>query len=422
MPGTLEHMSEQLIGVDPIVALSDEQLLDALRDHERIDRIRDYQRHALVAEAQARNLGGRHGCRSTANFLCQLLRISYGEARARVVAAENLGPRRALTGEPLAPVFPVAATAQADGAISAVHAKIVIDTVDKIPPALRAEWEDAVETQLVTAARNLDPRRLGQLADRLLAHVDPDGTLENTETRHTHRRIEFHRRVDGSGFGSFEADLELAELLATVLAALGAPVPGPDGTRDPRTSGQRHHDALRDALHAALRSEQLPAHAGCTTTVVITGTADQFTTGQGLVRTGTGARIPAAEANRWASSDSRFLAILTGPGNRLISHSLCQRLFSESQRLVMAARDKGCSFPGCTAPPWLCQAHHIQDWAHGGKTSISNGTLLCGYHHREFALLGWTCTMTNDQPHWTPPRWWDPDQKPLVNTAHDPPG
>lgn len=414
-------MSEQLT-VDPVVGLTDGQLLEALREHERIDRVRAHARHALVAEAAARNLGGRHGCRSTAVFLSQLLRIGYGEARARVVAAENLGPRRALTSEPLEPIYPVAAAAQAQGEISAEHAKIVIDTVEKLPETVRAALEDAVEEQLVTAARTLDPRRLALVAERLLAHVDPDGKLDDAEARHRRRNAQFGRRADGSGFGSFEADLELAELLATVFAALGKPVPGPGGEPDQRSSGQRRHDALRDALQAALRAETLPSTAGCTTTVVLTGTAEQFATGTGLVRTGTGALIPTAEANRWASSDSRFLAILTGTGDRLISHSLCQRLFSETQRLVMAARDNGCSFPGCTAPPWLCQAHHITDWAFGGKTSITNGTLLCGYHHREFARLGWACQVINQQPHWTPPTWWDPAQKPLINTAHDPPG
>jgi hypothetical protein len=162
-----------------------------------------------------------------------------------------------------------------------------------------------------------------------------------------------------------------------------------------------------------------------TTTVVIVGTAEQFASGVGLVRTGTGALIPASETNRWASGDSRFLGILAdgaATAARLVSHSLCQRLFSETQRLVLAARDKGCSFPGCTAPPWLCQAHHIRDWGLGGKTAIENGALLCGYHHREFAALGWACVMIRDRPHWVPPKWWDPDQQPLLNTAHDPPG
>ena len=53
----------------------------------------------------------------------------------------------------------------------------------------------------------------------------------------------------------------------------------------------------------------------------------------------------------------------------------------------------------------MCQAHHVIDYADGGPTSIENGTLICGYHHRTFAQLGWTCHMTHGRPVWTPPAW-----------------
>ena len=46
----------------------------------------------------------------------------------------------------------------------------------------------------------------------------------------------------------------------------------------------------------------------------------------------------------------------------------------------MIARDLGCSFPGCTAPPAWCQAHHITDFSLTRRTSVDDGTLLCGFH------------------------------------------
>jgi NADH:ubiquinone oxidoreductase subunit D len=51
--------------------------------------------------------------------------------------------------------------------------------------------------------------------------------------------------------------------------------------------------------------------------------------------------------------------------------------------------------------------------------SIDDGALLCGYHHREFEKLGWSCLMLNGIPHYTPPHWLDPDQTPIRNTVHD---
>ena len=36
----------------------------------------------------------------------------------------------------------------------------------------------------------------------------------------------------------------------------------------------------------------------------------------------------------------------------------------------------------CTAPPVLCECHHIEHWARDhGSTSVDNGILLCVHHH-----------------------------------------
>ncbi len=40
-----------------------------------------------------------------------------------------------------------------------------------------------------------------------------------------------------------------------------------------------------------------------------------------------------------------------------------------------------CSIDGCITPAKWCDVHHIQHWAHGGKTSLDNLVLLCRRHH-----------------------------------------
>jgi hypothetical protein len=86
----------------------------------------------------------------------------------------------------------------------------------------------------------------------------------------------------------------------------------------------------------------------------------------------------------------------------------------------MIGRDRGCSFPGCDAPPQWTEAHHVIPYADGGPTSVDSGVLLCGHDHDSFERNGWTCTMINKIPHWIPPKWRDPDQVPIRNHAHDP--
>ncbi|MGV1006680.1 MAG: HNH endonuclease [Candidatus Nanopelagicales bacterium] len=46
--------------------------------------------------------------------------------------------------------------------------------------------------------------------------------------------------------------------------------------------------------------------------------------------------------------------------------------------------------PAAKSDSERCQAHHIQDWAKGGPTSLANDALLCHAHHRQVDLGLWT--------------------------------
>ena len=130
---SIRGMSSALIDATDVVGLSDDALLAALTEHEVEDRRRVARRHALIAEVESRGLARERGMRSTAVLLSRLLRITPGDARARVQAAADLGPRRGLSGELLEPIYPVVAAAQAEGAISVAHAKLIVDTVEALP-------------------------------------------------------------------------------------------------------------------------------------------------------------------------------------------------------------------------------------------------------------------------------------------------
>jgi hypothetical protein len=53
---------------------------------------------------------------------------------------------------------------------------------------------------------------------------------------------------------------------------------------------------------------------------------------------------------------------------------------TKGQRRSLKARDLGCTFPGCTYMAYF-DAHHIHHRIDGGKTTLSNLTLLCRGHH-----------------------------------------
>ena len=89
----------------------------------------------LLAEVTDRGLAGDYGASSGPDLLVQLLRVSRREAKARMRRAAEVGPRRGLTGEPLAPIFPTVAAAVAEGTISAEHADVIIKAVECDPAA-----------------------------------------------------------------------------------------------------------------------------------------------------------------------------------------------------------------------------------------------------------------------------------------------
>ncbi len=75
------------------------------------------------------------------------------------------------------------------------------------------------------------------------------------------------------------------------------------------------------------------------------------------------------------------------------------RLFTRAQRRRLWRRDRGCTYPGCTAPAAWSKAHHVLHWADGGLSDIDNAALLCQRHHTTVHCrrLGATVRRTPDE-------------------------
>jgi hypothetical protein len=214
-------------------------------------------------------------------------------------------------------------------------------------------------------------------------------------------------------------DPETTAAWEVILDSLAAPQPAADGMPDQRSPGQRRHDALAEAAHRLLRSNTLPATGGVPVTILARATLTELTTGAGTASTGHGSPLSITQLLALAGGDAEIIPVVVNQAGGVLGYGRGRRLASRGQRLALAARDGGCSFPGCDRPAAWTEVHHIIEWHHGGDTDLENMCLICRYHHREFAKRGWQVRMATDGlPEWIPPPWLDPDQQPRRNTAH----
>jgi hypothetical protein len=396
-----------------VARLSDADLLAEVRELEVLRRRLATADHALVAELDRRGLAAIAAMPSTSALLQGLLRLSPREAKRRVDTARACGPRRALTGEPLEPLLPAVAAAQGAGDVSGEHARVIVKTLHAFPPDLTVDELADAEHTLVQLARQARPGEVAKAGAQYLAYLRPDGALAAEEQQDRVRELLLHARPDGG----YDLRGRLtpacgAQLLAT-LTPRSAPRPADGGEVDPRSHRQRLHDALEELAGIAVRRNEL-TRSGAAATVIISMTEEQYRTRQGLVHTSFGQPLTVQQALDLAD-EAALVGLVRAANGAVLKLGLTDRIASRKQSLALYARDKGCSFPDCDQPPDHCQRHHVLPWWLGGPTDIDNLTLVCRYHHREFARRGWRCLMLDGMPWWVPPAWRDPEQKPLQN-------
>jgi hypothetical protein len=86
------------------------------------------------------------------------------------------------------------------------------------------------------------------------------------------------------------------------------------------------------------------------------------------------------ETVRRLTCDGSLITIVEDDDGTPLDVGRKRRTVTTALRRALWARDRHCSFPGCHNRCYV-DAHHIEHWANGGKTSLENLTLLCTFHH-----------------------------------------
>ncbi len=166
-------------------------------------------------------------------------------------------------------------------------------------------------------------------------------------------------------------------MLRKMIQSLTQPVTDP-GQRLP---GPVEHGVAFCDLLERIPAKSLPRSGGCSATVVVTMTLDQLLSGLGAAELDTGGQISATEARRLACT-AGIIPVVLGGLSQVLDVGRRRRFHTESMRVAMSIRDRGCTANGCERPPAMCHAHHDQPWSKGGLTNVVSGRLLCGHHHR----------------------------------------
>ncbi|WP_159067499.1 HNH endonuclease signature motif containing protein [Gordonia iterans] len=389
-----------------LAAESDDALLGLLDTREQTHRRAEVFDAALYIEISDRGVYRRAGHISTHQLYAHGVRLGVGEARRRRVTAEGIGAMSALTGERLEPHLAATASAVADGEAGGAHVAAVAEIMDKLPSAVTHDQRVKAEAMLADAARRLDPAAVTVVGNRILAWLDPDGTLADDHDRQ--RRRTFNLQPQNRQLMSKVRALLTPVLRAKLEVILhqwattgmnnpddpdsprgAADQPGLDpavlaaaAERDTRTLGQRQHDALEALCDWALALAGPPAPTQIPSQVVVTVTDEDLARQAGIGWTATGTRIPVSDLVQFAADTIPYLAVFSQATGQVLYLGRASRFATAAQRLALFARDRGCTAPGCTVPFIRTQAHHMPDWTDGGITDIDRLGGACGRHNR----------------------------------------
>jgi 5-methylcytosine-specific restriction protein A len=344
--------------------------------------------------------------------------LPFGE-RGAVLAARGWSPalaRRLARCAALAATHPAVAAVWSAGIIASEH----VDPLARMADRFTLEELAAVIGELGPRWGSWSPAAIARFvaaADRMLhPPSDPDpNEADAYETRSLSFSILRDTVILAGELPRLEGEL--------VIAAIDALAEKLRSTADHVPAGARRADALVQLVNDAHAADLLPTRGGLP--VALSVTVEHTALGDPVWSTSRGHQLTAAEA-RWAGCDAAVTPVLVetgpwcgaveadasepagpagpaGPAARIAALAAAlfdtriplqvgrtARTATPAQRRALAVRDRGCVIPGCTVPAEACQAHHLVDWALGGRTDADALVLLCWAHHRQVDLQMWT--------------------------------
>ena len=355
-----------------------------------IDRL-EALRARLVAVAERSGALADDGSATAAAWLRRhsTLTASQASGRARIA-------RRLLD-------LPVIAAAFAAGDVGVAH----VVQIDRLCHDVGVDQVAAVQRELVAAATQL--RDVGEFT-RLCAGwryaLRPDLADAADDRAYDNRRLNLAATFDGVFHINGSLDAESGATLATAINAFMDHDPPGTPPELRRSIDQRRVDALRAVAEAALAAA--PNVAGARPHIIVrVNLADLVSHPDHPDHHRLPGRPVAPPTLDWAGpigpatlerllSDSTVTRIIVDGDSRPLDVGTATRVWPAAIRKAITDRDRGCRFDPCDRPPEWCDIDHIIPVTEDGPTAVTNGILLCRYHHRAKRRDGWWPTLHPD--------------------------
>ena len=368
-------MERELTGVEV------QQLTDRIAD---LAAHIDAATHALLRDIRLLDESGAWdtlGALSCADYLSWRIGMGPGTAREKVRVARALG------------TLPLVDAALAEGRLS-------YSKVRAITRVATAENEELlVDMAMASTAAQLEkvcrfyrqtaPRERSADDQRWVTHRTTDDGMVRISMQLAAEEAELLlKAIDVSAGAGAPADrvVAMAEMvLAGETGASAARGVGQDEQRGEMASDDcDRRDELRDDRDARPRRRrpvEVMFHIDAAT---LTGHAHD--SGYGV----------SAEVCRKLCCDAGIVAVVEEHGKTIDVGRKTRRPNAALER-ALAARDRGCRFPGCTNHRFV-DAHHVRHWLNGGETRLDNLVSLCRRHHGFVHEGGFSVEMTDAGP------------------------
>jgi hypothetical protein len=308
--------------------------------------------------------------------------------------------------------------------------------LDGLAAQLDEDQQAEAERVLVELAGHLDADQLSKAAGRVLRQVVPEGAEEALEQQLQRQAEQAYRerslrfffeggsvRFDGS-LPRLVAEQWISQLDVHAEQTRRTAMERRDRLAEQATVEQRRADALIAQITRQTRNSSGGTGAPSARLVVLLDHDKLAAGAAGAGALSDGQPLSAGELRR-ICCDAELVPVVLGGNSAPLDVGRAERLVTDEVRAALIARDRGCVFPGCDAPPSRCEAHHIIPWWAGGVTALHNLVLLCHSHHPiiEPARHGirdqWQVqTATDGLPEFTPPTRLDPTRKTLRHHRH----